>query len=62
MMDRYKGAALGELDPHVFAIADSAFRLFSCLFPIVRIRGGNIKLKRVNMGCEILVTGQMGIT
>ncbi|XP_076944168.1 myosin-11-like [Bidens hawaiensis] len=26
MMDRYKGAALGELDPHVFAIADSAFR------------------------------------
>ncbi|KAI3806052.1 hypothetical protein L1987_21943 [Smallanthus sonchifolius] len=26
MMDRYKGAALGELDPHVFAIADAAFR------------------------------------
>ncbi|KAK9067572.1 hypothetical protein SSX86_011683 [Deinandra increscens subsp. villosa] len=26
MMDRYKGAALGQLDPHVFAIADSAFR------------------------------------
>ncbi|KAJ0501527.1 putative myosin ATPase [Helianthus annuus] len=26
MMERYKGAALGELDPHVFAIADAAFR------------------------------------
>ncbi|KAL7582247.1 hypothetical protein Lser_V15G41794 [Lactuca serriola] len=26
MMQRYKGAAFGELDPHVFAIADSAFR------------------------------------
>ncbi|KAJ9564948.1 hypothetical protein OSB04_000914 [Centaurea solstitialis] len=26
MMERYKGAALGDLDPHVFAIADSAFR------------------------------------
>ncbi|KAL8224936.1 hypothetical protein R6Q57_017493 [Mikania cordata] len=26
MMDRYKGATLGELDPHIFAIADAAFR------------------------------------
>ncbi|KAL4558700.1 hypothetical protein LXL04_036901 [Taraxacum kok-saghyz] len=26
MMQRYKGAAFGDLDPHVFAIAESAFR------------------------------------
>lgn len=26
MMDQYRGAELGELSPHVYAIADSAFR------------------------------------
>lgn len=26
IMDRYKEAPVGELDPHVFAIADSAYR------------------------------------
>ncbi|KAH7279110.1 hypothetical protein KP509_37G005700 [Ceratopteris richardii] len=26
MMDQYKGAALGELNPHVFAIAEAAYR------------------------------------
>lgn len=26
MMEQYRGRALGELDPHVYAIADSAYR------------------------------------
>jgi hypothetical protein len=26
MMDQYRGVRLGELSPHVFAVADSAFR------------------------------------
>lgn len=26
VMDRYKGARFGELGPHVFAIADAAYR------------------------------------
>lgn len=27
MMEQYRGLALGELSPHVYAIADEAFRL-----------------------------------
>lgn len=26
MMEQYKGAALGELSPHVFAVGDAAYR------------------------------------
>lgn len=26
MMEQYKGAQLGELSPHVFAVADASFR------------------------------------
>jgi len=26
MMEQYKGAAFGELSPHPFAVADSAYR------------------------------------
>jgi myosin-5 len=29
MMDQYRGTQLGELSPHVFAVAEAAFRAMS---------------------------------
>lgn len=39
MMQQYKGAALGELSPHPFAVADAAYRclpyyILECIFPL----------------------------
>ena len=33
MMEQYRGAPLGDLSPHVFAVADSAYRCFE--YPVL---------------------------
>ena len=37
MMDQYRGAIFGELSPHVFAVADSAYRCFD--YPVLVCMG-----------------------
>ena len=38
MMEQYRGATFGELSPHVFAIADTAYRQVHVLFWLKQCR------------------------